>query len=58
MPRPLDHIPENTKIKGKKYVYGFRARGYQKFEALRFQENRHRNVVNVLTLYTGRLYPC
>ena len=31
--------------------------GFQEFEALRFQENRHTKVVRLSAIRTGRLYP-
>jgi hypothetical protein len=39
-----------------KYVLD-RPRGFQEFEAVRFQESRHRKVVRLSALRTGRLYP-
>jgi hypothetical protein len=34
-----------------------RPRGFQEFEAPRFQDNRHMKMLRLSTLYTGRLYP-
>jgi len=34
-----------------------RPRGFQEFEAPRFQDNRHIKVVKLSALLTGRLYP-
>ena len=34
-----------------------RPRGFQEFEAPRFQDNRRMKVVRLSTLRTGRLYP-
>ena len=34
-----------------------RPRGFQEFEALRFQDNRHMKVVRLSALRTCRLYP-
>ena len=35
----------------------YRPKGFQKIEALRFQDSQHMKVVRLSALRTGRLYP-
>jgi len=58
---PLPHVIETSFFKGKRSnnpITGLgRPWGFQEVEAPRFQDNRHKKVVRLSAVRTGRLYP-